>query len=109
MGVDNRTPAWAWVALDGGAIGKIPADMPDGTSNYAAAPNVFSTGASGTLGAGVAIDLDIWGINQGTSSATHFPVDAMGNVTLPTAADQVTLDDNPANGAIVKPQPYTYS
>src|SRR5581483_10513522 len=110
IGVDNRTPtSYVWVALDGGAIGKIPFDVMDGEQTFAAATNVFSTKQAGTLGAGVAIDLDIWGINQGSSSATHFSVDPMGNVLNAASPDQVTLDDNPTNNAISKPQPYTYS
>jgi hypothetical protein len=117
IGVDNRSPtSFVWVALDAltggggsGGIGKIPFDIGDGEQTLSAATNVFPTTANGTLGAGVAIDLDIWGINQSTSSATHFSVDPAGNVTPPTASDQVTLDDNPTNPNITKPLPYTYS
>jgi hypothetical protein len=105
------------VALDGGAIGRIPFNVADGASTLPNS-NVFATTQGGTLGAGVAVDLDIWGINQSGNSATHFTVDAAGNVTLPTAADQVQLDDKPAapnnfcanpTSGLCKPRPYTYS
>ncbi|MBI5535168.1 MAG: hypothetical protein HY898_20745 [Deltaproteobacteria bacterium] len=123
IGVDNRTPtAYAWVALDGyvpgsppAAIGRIPTNIADGVS-VLGPENTFPTGQVGTLGAGVANDLDIWGINQGTSSASHFKVDAAGNVI--GAPDTVPLDDkpaaaedfcaNPVSGQC-KPHPYTYS
>ena len=116
IGVDNRKPtSFAWVALDGGAMGRIPTNVPDGPTVLPGAMHTFDTGADGTLGAGVALDLDIWGINQGSSSATHFKVDAMGNVVGPP--DQIPLDDKPmasdsfcpsmAGGC--KPHPYTYS
>ena len=119
IGVDNRKPtSFAWVALDGaGAIGRIPTNIPDGLTMLPGAMNTFVTAAgAGTLGAGVALDLDIWGINQGTSSATHFKVDAAGNVVGPP--DQVPLDDKPGSpdnfcpapsGLGCKPHPYTYS
>lgn len=114
IGVDNRQPtSFAWVALDGGAIGRIPTDIPDNVSMLVAATSVFDTGQAGTLGAGVASNLDIWGINQGPSSATHFGVDANGEVI--SGPDTVPLDDKPASGenfcgaANCKPHPYTYS
>lgn len=120
VGVDNRQPvSFAWIALDGyvsggaGGLGRIPVDIPDSTTSLMSATSVFSTEQNGTLGAGVAANLDIWGVNQGTSSATHFTVDAAGNVTGPP--DQVPLDDKPAAAegfcgmAQCKPHPYTYS
>lgn len=109
IGVDNRTPtAFAWVALDGqvnnrttGSIGRIPTDLPDGTTNLT---TFYSTGGRlGTLGAGVAIDLDIWGIQQNDRSAVHFDVDAAGNVMNAGSPDRVPLDDGHT------PDPYTYS
>ncbi|MFO0587939.1 MAG: hypothetical protein U0441_10390 [Polyangiaceae bacterium] len=120
IGVDNRQPqSFAWVALDGyvsgsnGGIGRIPVDMPDNVNNYMAPDTVMSTGQVGTLGAGVASNLDIWGINQGTSSATHFAVDANG--LLVGQPDTVPLDDKPnapetfCGQGQCKPHPYTYS
>lgn len=120
IGVDNRQPAsFAWVALDGyvsggsGGIGRIPIDIPDNTTNFMAADSVFSTTQVGTLGAGVASNLDIWGISQGSSSATHFAVDASGQMV--GAPDQVPLDDKPnapetfCGQGQCKPHPYTYS
>ncbi len=120
IGVDNRTPtSFVWVALDGGGIAKIPFDIPSNvTTNFSTATNLFRTNQSGTLGAGVAVDLDIWGINQGSSSASHFRVDAMGNVLNAGAPDTIPLDDKPtaAEGFCTtplsgqcKPHPYTYS
>ena len=130
VGVDNRTPtSFAWLAMDGSnAVAKVPVDQnfvaADGTPalQKIAIPtgSVFSTaGGIVTLGAGVAADLDIWGVNQAnsagsakTTNATHFKVDAMGNVTAPTAADQVRLDDNgltPGGVAHQAVYPYTYS
>jgi len=108
IGVDNRTPiAYAWVALDGqvggattGAIGRIPTDIPDGTT---ALTSFYLTGRIGTLGSGVAIDLDIWGIQQNDRSAVHFDVDAQGNVMNAGNPDRVPLDDGHT------PDPYTYS
>lgn len=77
--------------------------------------NVFLTGQPGTLGAGVANDLDVWGINQSASSATHFKVDTNGNVvgqpdTVPLD-DKPTADENFCNSPFqtCKPHPYTYS
>jgi hypothetical protein len=114
IGVDNRQPkSFAWVALDGGSIGRIPTDLADQVSHLLASDAVFSTGQKGTLGAGVASNLDVWGVNQDSSSATHFAVDANGNIT--GAPDTIPLDDKP--GAKMdfcplgscKPQPYTYS
>jgi hypothetical protein len=118
IGVDNRKPtSFAWVALDSGAIGRIPTNVADGLTMLPAAMNTFPTAAgAGTLGAGVALDLDIWGVNQGTSSATHFKVDAAGNPV--GAPDQIPLDDKPGSpdnfcpapsGLGCKPHPYTYS
>lgn len=120
IGVDNRQPvSFAWVALDGyvaggaGALGRIPVDIADNTTNLMSNASVFTTEQGGTLGAGVAANLDIWGVNQGSSSATHFTVDAAGNVMGPP--DQVPLDDKPAAPETFcgmgqcKPHPYTYS
>lgn len=114
IGVDNRKPtSYAWVALDGGSIGRIPTDLPDQVSSLLAPTSVFSTGQAGTLGAGVASNLDVWGVNQGASTATHFAVDAKGDITGPP--DTIPLDDNPNAGndfcplGSCKPQPYTYS
>jgi hypothetical protein len=113
VGVDNRMPtSYAWIGIDGSAsILKIPTNIADGVTNLTAT-NVFSTaGGAGTIGTGVAADLDIWAVNHGSHSATHFKVDALGNVTPPAAADQVRLDDNLLGGgaAHTAPNPYTYS
>jgi hypothetical protein len=121
IGVDNRSPtSYAWVALDGccggtnAAIGRIPYDIPDNTTT--SLTTYFNTliaatpaGQADTLGAGVAIDGDIWGINSYTSTATHFKVDAMGNVLNSGTPDIIPLNDNPGNAAITPPYPYTYS
>jgi hypothetical protein len=125
IGVDNRTPkAFAWVALDGYApgagpagIGRIPTDIPDGVITPFAVSDVMLIGTAGgqhtTTGAGVAVDLDIWGVNQTSSSAIHFKVDAMGKqVGQP---DVIPLDDKPSapetfcGQSNCKPHPYTYS
>jgi hypothetical protein len=114
IGVDNRQPkSFAWVALDGGAVGRIPTDLPDQVSTLLASTAVFPTGQGGTLGAGVASNLDVWGVNQGASSATHFTVDGNGDIS--GAPDTIPLDDKPQAGndfcplGNCKPQPYTYS
>jgi hypothetical protein len=129
VGVDNRAPtSFAWVALDGSnGLGQVAVNanfvVPDGTpalqSITLPAGQVNSTvGGSTTLGAGVAADLDLWGVNQNNvagaqpGNATHFHVDANGVVTPPTAADQVRLDDNgitPGAPNHREPYPYTYS
>jgi hypothetical protein len=131
IAVDNRSPtSYAWVALDGlasgtqGGIGRIPIDTPDGPPDTTTGQNYlttfWSTNQGGTLGAGVAVDLDIWGINQTDSSATHFSVDPTGTVTAPGAADKVNLNDKGADGFCplsgadtyqtgCLPYPYTYS
>jgi len=136
VGVDNRQPtSFAWLALDGSnGLGQVAVDStflaPNGTLTLqpvVTLPNaqVHSTnGGITTLGAGVAADLDLWGVNQSNDvttntagvmqqmNATHFHVDAAGNVTPPTAADQVRLDDNgltPGGAAHRAPYPYTYS
>jgi hypothetical protein len=108
IAVDNRTPANVWVGMDAtpGGVGRIDAKVADGAST---SPNVFRPGiyaGNVTLGVGVANDLDIWAVNQGDSSVTHYAVDASANLT---AADKVTLDDNPRLAAGQKPNPYTYS
>ncbi len=130
VGVDNRSPtSFAWLALDGSnALGQVAVNanfvVPDGTAalQNITLPNtqVHSTnGGVTTLGSGVAADLDLWGVNQSNdatsttpTNATHFHVDSAGNVTAPTAADQVRLDDNgltPGGVAHRAPYPYTYS
>jgi hypothetical protein len=125
IGVDNRKPtAFAWVALDGydngtipngGRIGRIPTDVPDGEQYIDFNTNTFALNQQITTGAGVAFDLDIWGINQDSSSASHLKVDAAGNVVGPP--DLVPLDDKPNDPELFcgspagycKPHPYTYS
>lgn len=129
VGVDNRSPtSFAWVALDGSnGLGQVPvnANLPlplpatPTTTPVSLTTWTATNGGITTLGAGVAVDLDVWGINQGNdkssavpTNATHFHVDAAGNVTAPTAADQVRLDDNGLTpGAVAHrgPYPYTYS
>jgi hypothetical protein len=137
LGVDNRTfmmvdpntgvmrdSAFVWVAMDGSGIAKIPTLLQDDmTTTFGTATNLFRTNVgaipgTGTLGAGVAVDLDIWGINQGSSSMTHFKVDAAGAVLNAANPDQVPLDDRPAAAENAcptpmrgqcKPHPYTYS
>jgi hypothetical protein len=112
LGVDNRTPtSFVWVALDGhpswnGHIGRIPYDVPDGVTMLPTAGNAWDTTQGMTTGAGVAFDGDVWGINQNSSSAVHFKVDAQGNVV--GGPDVVPLDDRP-NVPDGKPHPYTYS
>jgi hypothetical protein len=132
IGLDNRdtkgaASAFAWVALDGytasnaiGALGRIPNNIPDGLTNMTAS-DYFTAGQHGTLGAGVAIDLDIWGINQQEGSATHLKVDAMGNVLNNGTPDVIPLEDRPAaaenacqtpvggTSGQCKVHPYTYS
>jgi hypothetical protein len=100
--------AFAWVGFDSnpGGVGRIPANIADGASVLS---SVFRPGAFAgvaTLGVGVANDLDIWAVNQGDSSVTHYSVAANGDLT---PADKVTLDDNPRLAAAQKPNPYTYS
>jgi hypothetical protein len=108
IAVDNRTPAWAWVGLDSspGGVGRIPANIADGASMLSSVFRPGSFAGNTTLGVGVANDLDIWGVNQGDSSVTHYTVAANGDLT---AADKVTLDDNPRLADAIKPHPYTYS
>ena len=125
VGVDNRMPqSFAWTAIDGSAaIGRVPVNgspNTDPTKTLSiAVPAVdgqsyLDTKASGTLGAGVAADLDIWGINQTSSSATHFKVDSTGTQT---GIDQIDLNDDAHLPTVVNvaqihhqpPVPYTYS
>lgn len=119
LGVDNRSPtSFVWVALDGypswtGHIGRIPFDIPDGTTTLLASDHAWNTTQGMTTGAGVAFDGDIWGINQDSSSAVHFSVDDQGNVV--GGPDIVPLDDKAAapenfcGQGNCKPHPYTYS
>ena len=114
LGADNRSPtSFVWVALDGyptgtsGYIGRIPVDIPDGTVQIFGNNEMLNSTQVGMTGAGVAADLDIWGVNQGSSSVVHFGVDPAGNVT--SGPDIIPLDDNPALPAGIKPNPYTYS
>jgi hypothetical protein len=122
VGVDNRQPqSYAWTAIDGSSgIGRVPVNAnpntdPTKTLTIAvpavAGQTYLSTTGSGTLGAGVAADLDIWGINQNSSTATHFKVDATGTQV---GIDQIDLnDDGHLPGAAPvhhqPPVPYTYS
>jgi hypothetical protein len=110
IAVDNRTPANVWIGQDSspGGVGRVPAAIADGA--HVAGATVFRPGAfagNATLGVGVANDLDIWAVNQGDSSVTHYSVNST-TFDL-TAADKVTLDDNPRLAAGLKPNPYTYS
>jgi hypothetical protein len=136
IGVDNRKPtSFAWVALDGyvnsvaGGIGRIPINIADNAVTTMTTADFFhSDNQHGTLGAGVALDLDIWGINQSEGSAMHLKVDATGNVLNAAKPDTIPLEDRPAaaenacalpcaQGAInegtctmqCKVHPYTYS
>jgi hypothetical protein len=118
IAVDNRTPAFVWVALDGGGVAKIPADIPDGTTTLPVASNLLHTNQVGTVGTAVAGDLDLWAVNQGSSSATHFTLDASGNVLNAGSPDQLLLDDKAGaleafcatpNSGQCKPHPYTPS
>lgn len=107
IGVDNRdtkgaNSAFAWVAIDGypngnpgGGIGRIPANLPDGMTTMTTG-DFFTSSQHGTLGSGVAIDLDIWGINQQEGSLSHLKVDNMGNVQNAGGPDIIPLDDRPA-------------
>ncbi len=123
IGVDNRQPqSFAWVGIDGGAsIGRMKIDDSENASTTstnvvtiaaASGTTLMQTTQSGTLGSGVAADLDVWGINNGSSTATHFQIDTNGNLANPTP-DQVKLDDNGVTpGATTThhaPFPYTYS
>jgi hypothetical protein len=119
IAVDNRTPAFVWVALDGGAVARLPADLPDDTtSTFPAATNLFTTNRAGTVGAAITDDLGLWAVNQGSSVVTHFAVDAAGGVLNANNPDQVNLDDKfaspeafcatPASGQC-KPHPLTTS
>jgi hypothetical protein len=110
IAADNRSPARIWVGIDSnpGRVGRIDDNIGDGAQ--LSMMSTFSAGAFAgvtTLGVGVANDLDIWGVNQGDSSLTHYTV-AAGNNDL-TPADKVTLDDNPRIADGIKPHPYTYS
>ncbi|MDB4964324.1 MAG: Tryptophan synthase alpha chain [Myxococcales bacterium] len=119
VGVDNRSPtSFAWFALDGGNtvgagnVGRVAVDYMLGTPVVMVASGAFATSKTTTLGAGVAADSDVWAISQIDHAATHFKVDATGNVTLPGAGDQVNLDDNNLTAGAVAhtpPYPYTYS
>jgi hypothetical protein len=121
VGVDNRQPqSFAWLAIDSSSgVGRVPIDSMPNTDNTktlevkipaAANTTYLPTTRSGTLGAGVAADLDIWAINQNDSSATHFKVDNTGKQV---GIDQVELDDNkfpsPPAKSHQSPYPYTYS
>ena len=93
VSVDDRTPAFAWVAFDSGSVARIPADMPDGNNSYPAASHLFATNQNATVGTGVAGNRDVWAVNRGSSTLTHFSVDAAGNVTNAANPDQLNLDD----------------
>lgn len=95
VAVDNRNPAYAWVALDGGGVGRIAADMPDGTNVFSTAGNLFMTNQLLTVGTGVVAGGDVWTVNSGSSTLTHFSVDANGAVTNAALPDQLSLDDRP--------------
>ena len=83
--------------------------MPDGTSAYPVATNLFLTYQLTTVGAGVAADRDIRAVNQGSSSLTHFRVDVAGNVLNAASPDQIPLDDHPTLPDNPKPHPSTFS
>jgi hypothetical protein len=93
LAVDNRNPAFVWVAFDGGGVGKIPTNLPDGNTTLAPAANLVLTSQNMTVGTGVDGGDDVWAANQGSSTLTHFSVDAVGNVTNSGSPDQLNLDD----------------
>ena len=95
VAVDTRSPANAWVALDGGAVAKIPADMPDGSNTYSTSTDLFATNETDTRATGVVTGGDVWTVNYASSTLTHFSVDAAGNVTNAGLPDQLNLDDRP--------------
>lgn len=120
IGVDNRKPtAFAWLGLDSGNVFRIPTDLGSSTMNTthtlaaAVGTNIAATGGPETIGTGVAADLDVWGINRTGDSASHFRVDAAGNIMNAASPDIVTLNDNvllPQNAQNhPAPRPYTYS
>lgn len=104
LAVDSRTPAYAWVAFDGGEVGKIPANMPDGTNTISSA-NLYITGQNTPVGIGIGIGQDVWTANEGSSTLTHFSVDASGNVTNSASPDQLDLDDIPGANENFCPHP----
>jgi hypothetical protein len=103
--VDNRAPALAWIAIDGGGVARIPIDIPDGTSTVAPATNLFFTGQNTTVGTAIGTAQDVWAANQGSSTLTHFSVDANGNVTNSGSPDQLSLDDVPGAQDAFCPHP----
>ncbi len=121
LGADNRSPtSFVWLALDGlaaggeGHVARIPIDIPDATTSTFGPGDMFASTQQGMTGAGVAADLDVWGVNQSSSSVVHYGVDAAGNVT--SGPDVIPLDDKPNSpegfcpaGTSCKPHPYTYS
>jgi hypothetical protein len=113
VAVDNRAPtAFAWAGLDStpGALGRVPTDAPDGVSTSSA---IYPNDGVASLGVGVAVDLQLWTINNGSSTLSRYTVDGAGTVAVDTMGkpitDRVTLDDNPRLAPEKKPNPYTYS
>ncbi len=114
LGADNRSPvSYMWLALDGyaaggqGHVGRIPIDIPDNALTKMGPNDMFGSTQLGMTGAGVAADLDVWGVNQADSSVVHYGVDAAGNVV--SGPDVISLDDNKSISSSYKPRPYTYS
>jgi len=121
LGADNRAPnAFVWVALDGlvaggeAHVGRVSIDIPDSATTTLGPGDMFASTQLGMTGAGVASDLDVWGVNQSNSSVVHYGVDADGNVI--SGPDVIPLDDKPnapedfcPTATICKPHPYTYS
>ena len=114
LGADNRSPvSFVWLALDGlaaggeGHVGRIPIDIPDNALTKLGPNEMFASTQQGMTGAGVAADLDVWGVNQSNSSVVHYGVDPAGNVV--SGPDIIPLNDNPKLSGSYQPHPYTYS
>jgi hypothetical protein len=126
IAADSRTMAdyWVWMARDGGWISRIPAStiaVPKGADQTIDGHAFLAMQVAGTntIGAGVDIDQNIWGISYSGSVATRIKVDVMGNMTKPDinggnnnmgcpvgAGDRCTMG---LNGRNTTPDPYTYS
>jgi hypothetical protein len=126
IAADSRTMGsyFVWMARDGGFVVRIPAStipVPKGSDMDVNGNAMAALQVAGgdTIGAGVDVDQNIWGVSNSGSVATRIKVDVGGNMTMPDisggtdnqgcpvgAGDRCTLG---LAGTGSTPDPYTYS
>jgi hypothetical protein len=100
-GIAADTRGFVWMAHTSGSISRIPTSVASGLVDGSMFPNYPLTG-TGTIGAGVDFNGNVWGVNRNGDNATRLIVDAAGTVMNPNPV--AGTDDVP-----VGVNPYSYS